>query len=122
MAGNLADGLPSEGRSQKSAHRIAAEGMPFPWRWNGGTIFPNLEVIWGMSINFAAKLSNEVEPPQISMDTGLIMCSASVRCVECQRQKVFEFIVSAREGDLCARLCPGKQWSYIACWSLCLKN
>ena len=24
--------------------------VPFPWRWDGGTIFPNLDVIWGMSI------------------------------------------------------------------------
>ncbi len=28
---------------------MAAEGMPFPWRWNGGTISTNLEGIWGMS-------------------------------------------------------------------------
>ena len=28
---------------------MAAEGMRFPWRWDGGTIFPNLDVIWGMS-------------------------------------------------------------------------
>ena len=44
-----ANGLPGEGRSPKSGHRMAAEGMPFSWRWNGGTIFPNLDVIWGMS-------------------------------------------------------------------------
>ena len=28
---------------------MAAEGMPFPRRWNGGTISTNLDVIWGMS-------------------------------------------------------------------------
>ena len=28
---------------------MAAEGMQFSWRWNGGTFFPNLDVIWGMS-------------------------------------------------------------------------
>ncbi len=44
-----ANGLPSEGRSPKSGHRMAAEGMQFSWRWNGGTIFPNLDVIRGMS-------------------------------------------------------------------------
>ncbi len=44
-----ANGLPNEGRSPKSAHRMAAEGMQFPWRWNGGTISLNLGVIWEMS-------------------------------------------------------------------------
>ena len=29
---------------------MAAEGMPFPWRWNGGTISTDLDVIWGMSV------------------------------------------------------------------------
>ena len=28
---------------------MAAEGMPFPWRWNDGTISTNLGVIWEMS-------------------------------------------------------------------------
>ncbi len=39
-----------EGRSPKSGHRMAAEGMPFPWRWNGSTISTDLDVIWGMSV------------------------------------------------------------------------
>ena len=30
---------------------MAAEGMQFSWRWNGGTIFANLDSIWGMSVN-----------------------------------------------------------------------
>ncbi len=25
---------------------MAVEGMQFPWWWNGGTVFPNLDVIW----------------------------------------------------------------------------
>ncbi len=29
---------------------MAAEGMPFPWRWNGGPISLNLLVIWEMSV------------------------------------------------------------------------
>ena len=29
---------------------MAAEGMQFPWRWNGSTISVNLKVIWEMSI------------------------------------------------------------------------
>ncbi len=45
-----ANGFPNEDRSPKSGHRMAAEGMPFPWRWNGGTISTDLDVIWGMSI------------------------------------------------------------------------
>ena len=28
---------------------MAAEGLPFPWPWNGGTISTDLDVIWGMS-------------------------------------------------------------------------
>ncbi len=43
-------GLPSAGRLPKSCHRMAAEGMQFPWRWNGSTISLNLGVIWGMSV------------------------------------------------------------------------
>ncbi len=40
----------------KSGHRMAAEGMPFPWRWNGGTIYTVLDVIWGMSIGTSCLL------------------------------------------------------------------
>ena len=29
---------------------MAVEGMPFPWRWNGGPISLNLLVIWEMSV------------------------------------------------------------------------
>ncbi len=32
----------------KSGNRRAAEGMPFPWRWNAGTILP---WIWRLSGN-----------------------------------------------------------------------
>ncbi len=49
-----ANGLPDEGRSPKSGHRMSVEGMPFPWRWYGGTIFTNLGVIWGMSADSSA--------------------------------------------------------------------
>ncbi len=44
-----ANGLPDEGRTPKSGHRMATEGMPLPWWWNGGTISTVLDVIWGMS-------------------------------------------------------------------------
>ena len=44
-----ADGFPDEGRSSKSGLRMAAEGMPFRWRWDSGTISTQLDVIWGMS-------------------------------------------------------------------------
>ena len=49
MAKNWAHGLPDEGLSPKSGHPMAAEGMPFPWRRNGGKISTKLEVIWEMS-------------------------------------------------------------------------
>ena len=44
-----ANGLPNDNRSPKTGHRMAVEGMPFPWRGNGGTISTNLDVIWEMS-------------------------------------------------------------------------
>ncbi len=31
---------------------MAAEGMPFPWRWTGGTISTDLDVIWGISVEW----------------------------------------------------------------------
>ncbi len=46
---NWENGLPDEGRSPESGYRMAAEGMPVPWRWTSGTISTNLDVIWGMS-------------------------------------------------------------------------
>ena len=49
-----ANGLPNEGRSPKSGHRMAAERMQFPCRWNGGTIYLNLGVIWEMSVKMNA--------------------------------------------------------------------
>ena len=51
MAENSGNGLPDEGRSPKSGHRMAAEGIPFPWRGNGSTISTDLDVIWGMSVD-----------------------------------------------------------------------
>jgi predicted ATPase len=32
---------------------MAVEGMQFPWRWDGGTISTNLDVIWGISVQKA---------------------------------------------------------------------
>ena len=51
MAENWANGVPDEGRSPKSRHRMAAEGIQFPWRGNGSTISTDLDGIWGMSGN-----------------------------------------------------------------------
>ncbi len=36
---------------RKSDHRMAAEGMQRPWRWNGSTISLNLGSIREMSVN-----------------------------------------------------------------------
>jgi len=50
MAGNLAK-WPSERRkTKKSDHRMAAKGIRFTRRWNGGMIPANLEVTWKMSV------------------------------------------------------------------------
>jgi hypothetical protein len=43
-----ASGLQNEAHLQKSVHRMAAEGVQFPWRWNGSTISLNLKVIYEM--------------------------------------------------------------------------
>ena len=50
-------GLRNEGRSPKSVHRMAAEGMRSSWRWNGGTISPNLGIIWEMSVEAGTELA-----------------------------------------------------------------
>jgi hypothetical protein len=34
---------------------MAAEGMQFSWRWNGATVFPKLDVIWGMPTQAAIR-------------------------------------------------------------------
>ena len=49
MAKNWANGLPGEDRSPESGYPMATEGMPFPWRWYGGTISTDLDIIWEMS-------------------------------------------------------------------------
>ncbi len=65
MAKNWANGLPNDDRSPKTGHRMAAEGMPFPWRGNGSTISTDLDVIWGMSDKTGS-------PPP---------CLSNIRCV-----------------------------------------
>ncbi len=43
------NGIPNEGQSPKSGHRMAAKGMEFPWWLTSGTFSTNLGVIWEMS-------------------------------------------------------------------------
>jgi hypothetical protein len=45
-----ANGLPDEGRSPKPGHRMAAKGIQFPWRWNGGAISTDLDVICSVDV------------------------------------------------------------------------
>ena len=45
------NGVPDEGRSPELGYRMAAEGIQFPWRWNGGTISTNLDGIWVMLVS-----------------------------------------------------------------------
>ena len=52
-------------RSPKSGRRMAAEGMQFSWRWNDGTMSPNLGVIWEMSGKQAAHEIAEVSNTHI---------------------------------------------------------
>ena len=35
---------------------MAAEGVPFSWRWDCGTISTKLDVIWGMSVNIVPEV------------------------------------------------------------------
>ena len=57
---------------------MAAKGIQFPWRWNDGTVSPNLEVIWGMSVKSAWKsLWNE----ELEMQYGLKMLVVSIPLV-----------------------------------------
>ncbi len=51
-----ANGLPIEDLSPKSGYRMAVEGLPFPWRWNGGTISAVLEFNWGMSDKWSCRI------------------------------------------------------------------
>ncbi len=57
MAKNWANGVPDEGRSSESGYRMAAEGIQFPWRGNGSTIFTVLNAIWRMSVCCPEQLS-----------------------------------------------------------------
>ena len=58
MAENLGKWPSGHRKTEKSGHRMAAEGIQFPWRWYGGTISTNLDVIWGMSVDIAATMDN----------------------------------------------------------------
>ena len=50
MAENLGKWPSGHRKTEKSGHRMAAEGIQSPWRWYGGTISTDLDVIWGMSV------------------------------------------------------------------------
>ena len=39
---------------------MAADGMQFPWRWYGGMISANLEVIWEMSDKSGKRMAANV--------------------------------------------------------------
>jgi hypothetical protein len=42
--------LGAGGGRAEGGRGMAAEGMQFSWRWNGGMVSLNLGVIWGMSV------------------------------------------------------------------------
>ncbi len=39
---------------------MAAKVIQFPWRWDGGTISTNLDVIWGMSLKKAFQINQQI--------------------------------------------------------------
>ena len=49
MVENFAKWPSERGQTAKVRSSEGCEGMEFPWRWISGTIFTNLDVIWGMS-------------------------------------------------------------------------
>ncbi len=51
MVENFAKWPSERGQTAKVRSSEGCEGMEFPWRWISGTIFTNLDVIWGMSAN-----------------------------------------------------------------------
>ena len=51
MVENFAKWPSERGQTAKVRSSEACEGMEFPWRWISGTIFTNLDVIWGMSVS-----------------------------------------------------------------------
>ena len=50
MVENIAKCPSERGQTAKVRSSEGCEGMEFPWRWINGTIFTNLDVIWGMSV------------------------------------------------------------------------
>ena len=59
--------------SSSAAEEPSGESrIQFPWRWNGGTISTNLDVIWGMSVNRMIPESvhnylSDALPPRLSI-------------------------------------------------------
>ena len=49
MVENFAKWPSERGQTAKVRSSEGCEGMEFPWQWISGTIFTNLDVIWGMS-------------------------------------------------------------------------
>ena len=58
--------------------RMAAEGMPFPWRWNGGMISTDLDVTWGMSGEWTISMGDR--PMRNLAATLSDPCRASWKC------------------------------------------
>ena len=69
---------------------MAAEGMQFSWRWNGGTISLNLGVIWEMSVNHVVEGG-----PHKTKEEELIAELESLR----QRLGDLEQMVEGRENE-----------------------
>jgi hypothetical protein len=53
MVENFAKWPSERGQTAKVRSSEGCEGMEFPWRWISGTIFTNLDVVWGCPINCA---------------------------------------------------------------------
>ena len=65
--------LPNEGRSPKAGHRLATEGMPFPWRCNRGTTSTDLDVAWGTSGNIIKNTRTRSTKFQSTVVSGMLL-------------------------------------------------
>ena len=50
MARKMTEWPAKRGPITKIMPSDGCKGIQFPWRWDGGTISTNLDVIWGMSV------------------------------------------------------------------------
>ena len=100
MTENLGKWPSGPRKTEKSGHRLAAEGMPFPWRWNGCTNSTDLDVIWGMSVKTVAGPRNQRYLHPGSYGAGVLFCTEVEDRGEIADEVDPELAVDRYEADL----------------------